>query len=511
MLKKIHSIEILRGSLKLLSSQTLIIFFSIFYFVIITRVFSKIELSSVAVFSIITSFCAMFTGLGLTTSCLKLVPELISKNKRSQACSLIKISLKIPIILSILSAVIVFLFSDSLSQVFFKSIDYGYLIKIVALGVVTYKIQEILTHIFKSVQRFGKMAITKAINEIGGRILALSLFFYYGIKGYIFGLVLGQALVILLSIYYLKDYIFAKSEFYSIKSFIRFSLPYYWNGFVRYGLMQMDHLIIGVFLAPEILATYYVARKFLDYMVIYVDTMLSPVTPKISELKALGTERVQNAFAKTSRYLSFSLVPPCFLLASISYPLMQIYGGGKYIAAIPIIAIMSIAAIFYCVYSLYSIYLYIIGKPIERFKQETFGGFLNVLFSIILIFPLNILGIAFARLFSFIGGLFFSRHLLHKLIKMKFDIKSLRNMIIYSIVMSSIIIVLQLIHYNIFLVPAYVLAGIIIFLFLFIRSLNPEDFKLLQVSLPEGYFDILKNLLFCFLSNNTKNEILSKL
>ena len=491
-----RSIEVMRSSAKLLSSQIVVVTFSLFYFIIITRLLTKLELSSIAIFIIITTFCAMFTGLGLTASCLQKAPELLNKGEKVEACALIKISIFIPFILSLIIAIGAFFISPWISKIFFKTQGYANLVKVMILGIVTYKLQEILGHIFKVVQRFGKMAITKVINDVGGKILGLTLFFAFGIKGYIFGLIIGQGLAILFSIYYLRDYIFFKSRLYPIGRLVRYSLPYYSDGFVRFGTMQADQLIIGVFLRPELLATYYVVRRSFDYLQFYIDALLGPIVPKIAELKTQGKEIIQRAFTKTSRYLSFSLIPVSLLIAAISYPLLRIYGGDKYIGATPVLALLSLATIAYGLYSLYGINVYILGKPVERFKQESVSSLLNVLLGLGLVIPLNIFGLAVARLFSLSGAASFSRHLLKKLSKTKFDILAFRHTLVASLLMVTVIIIAQLLYYNIFIVPVYVLAGITVYLFFFCRVLNRDDIDLIRGFLPGRLLPLVKLIYF---------------
>jgi len=503
-----YSIRSMRDTAKLLGAQGIISVFSILYFIIITRLFTKIELAAIAVLAIMCGIAAMLTGLGLSSTCIQRAPELIVRGERKTACSLIKASTFIPSLLSLVIVVIIFFTSTKISQVFFKSPDFGPLIKVIALGTMIYKLYESLSHTLRAVQKFGKLSIATVINNIGGRLIALPLYLVLGIKGYIAGLILVQGLVVLYMVYHLKEYLFSNSGLYPIKELIRYSLPYYGDGFVRFGAMQADQLIIGVFLRPELLATYYVARRFFDYLHLYIDALLGPIAPKIAELKAQGKEIVQKAFTKTSRYLSFCLIPVSLLIASISYPLLRVYGGDKYISATPILALLSLAAIAYGLYSLYAINVYILGKPVERFKQESVSSLINVVLCLGLVIPLNIFGLAIARLFSLSGASLFSRHLLKKLSRTKFDILALKQTLVGSLSMVVVIVTSQLFYYNIFIVPVYVLAGIIVYLFFFCRILKRDDIDLIRGFLPARLSPLVK-LVYFFGGKKLKLELVS--
>jgi len=385
--------------------------------------------------------------------------------------------------------------------------NFGPLIKVIALGTIIYKLYECLSHTLRAVQKFGKLSIANVMNNIGGRAIALPLYLVLGIKGYIGGLIFAQGLVLLYMVYHLKEYLFFKSGLYPIKELVRYSLPYYGGGFVSFGAMQADQLIIGVFLKPELLATYYVARRFFDYLHLYINALLGPIVPKIAELKTQGREIIQNAFTKTSRYLSFSLIPVSLLIAAISYPLLRVYGGDKYISATPVLALLSVAAVAYGLYSLYAINVYILGKPIERLKQESMSSLLNVVLGLGLVIPLNIFGLAIARCFSLSGASLFSRHLLKKLSKTRFDILALKHTLVASLLMVIVIIAGQLFYYNIFVVPIYVFTGIIVYLFFFCKGLRREDIDLIRKFLPVRLSSLLIRPVYFFGGAKLKREL----
>ncbi|MBA7686909.1 hypothetical protein ES703_95369 [subsurface metagenome] len=311
-----RSVKTMRDSTKLLTSQGAITLFSIFFFVVISRLLTKIEMSSLAVLGIIIGLSGMVTGLGLVTSCIRKAPELLARGEKAKAYALMKLSVVVPVFLSLGAAAIVALFSRQISQLFFKTPDLSALVKIMAVGLVVGKVWENLCHMLSVVERFGQLSIVNVVSNIPARTLALFLYFFFGMNGYISALILGQGLAVLLMVYYLRDFIFSRSGQYSLKELISYSSPYYGGDLLRFSYRQADQLIIGVFLMPEQLATYFVARRFFGYLVLYTDALLRPIVPKISGLKTKGIKAIEKAFHRTSRYLSFSLIPASFLVAS---------------------------------------------------------------------------------------------------------------------------------------------------------------------------------------------------
>lgn len=479
-----RSVKTIHDSMKLLGGRSISTVFSIFYFIFITRLFSKIELSTIPILSVMTGLGAMITGLGLTGACLQKAPELLAGDKKRDAYAMMKSTLVLPSFLSFIVGILALFNSSILSKIFFKSYEFAYLIKIMAIGIMLYQPYSILTHLLRTAQRFGKLSVITVINDVLIRIVALLLYFKYGIGAYLLGLILGQAILILLMLEELKDCLFVKSAFYPLKDFAHYSFPYYMNGFVRYTLIHADQLIIILFLKPEILATYFVARRFLDYLILYSDSLLDPLIPQISKIRREGEQVINRMFKKSSRYLSFAIVPVSFLITAISYPLLQIFGKGKYIEGMPILIILSLSAIFYGIYSLYCVFVYILGVPMDKLKQESFTGVLNIAISLLLVIPLSILGVSIGIILSFLGGILFSRSLLMRLEQVKFDSHALKTTVFSSLLAISVIIGGQLLYYRIYLMPIYILLGIVVYMFVFCKHLNNEDINLIKDFLP---------------------------
>lgn len=501
-------VKSMRDTSKLLSAQVLIKIFVIAYFYIVAMLLSKVEMAAIPVFSVITGLCSMMVGFGLSATCIRKTPGFIAEGNKENASAMIKASIIIPVLLSLSLAFVVFILSDYISRVFFKTSEYTSLIKIMSVGVVTFRLNASLILALNATDRFGILSVIRIINDIIPRLIALSLYFVFEIKGYISGLILGHVLSSILVLYFIRDFIFYKSklELQALKRMIFYSLPYYIEGFMRFGSMQADKFIVGVFLTPEILATYHVAKTFLDYLIQFVDTLLGPIVPKIAQIKTQGFKTVEKAFTMTSRYLSFALIPASFLIASLSYPLLQIFGGGKYISGVPVLAILALSAIAYGLYSVYGINVYMLGKPIFKLKQESVSGILNVIFIMVLVFPLNIIGCAFAKFFSVFFSMLFSKHLLKKMISVRFDSFALKQSFFASMIMAGIILLGQIIYYNLFIVPFYVLIGGIVYLILVYRNLDKGDINLFRDFLPEK-LSFLLNILYLFCGEKLKRNM----
>lgn len=491
-----YSIKGIRDVTKILGGQIVCQVFSVFYFIVLTFFLTPLELSVFPVMFTITGISILITGLGLSPTCLRNAPELFAKGRISEASGLIKASMRIQIVLAFLVASIVYFLSKPISCVFFKTTDFNIVVKIIAFGIVIGKLLDLNNTVLKITQRFGKISIISILDSVVVRFIALPPLFIFGMETYLSIILAGCVILILLQIFFLRDILFVKSERHSLRKLIKFSYPYLLGECALVGSSYGDNFLIGIFLSPEKLAGYYVARRFFDFMVVCSDSLINPFIPILSKLKTEGVSALENAFRKMSRYLSFSLIPLCFLIASLAYPLLQIFGGGKYISAVPMLVILSLTVILYGVNTIYASNVFINGEPIDRLKLYSFNSLTNVIVTAILMALAGTIGVAAARFLSLCGSIYYSRYSLRKLNNAQFDFLALKQALLVSIATAGVVFGLQLFYYNIFLIPLYILIGTFVFLTLFCRILTVEDVELIKDFLPSKFKDLVKILYF---------------
>lgn len=481
------SLRIVKDSAKILTAEMSINIFSVFYFIIITRVFTKIELASISILGVITAIGVMFIGLGINPTLTKEIPKLVAENERKKASAMFKSEILIHFLLAVIIILGICSFSRQISLIFFKTPEYSNLITIISTNVVIYKLFEDGEQLLTALQEFGKYSLIRILQGTLVRIVALIGYFIGGIKIYIGIILVSQFALFCLIIFLSRDLLRIKSGFYPIRKLIIYSLPFYGNAYSNFAAQQGDQFIIGVFLRPEFLAAYYVARRFFDYLSMIIDAILRPIGVKIAELKAYGVEKVENAIYKASRYLFFVVVPTACFVAVSSYTLLGIYGGKKYLNAFPVLIILSLAIIPAAIYSLTVSGVKVIGEPKETLKADVVRGAINFCLGLLFIALFGIIGIAMARFLSFFGACFFAYYLLRKLSKAELNWQVLRNILLSSLIACILVVLLQILYYNIFIFPLYLLFGLGIFILLFRHNLTDEDIKLIQSLLPRKY------------------------
>ena len=393
-----------------------------------------------------------------------------------------------PMVFSALLAVVFFLFADQFSEIFLKTHLYGPFIRVMALGIVSSKWLELTSQLCNITDQFEVLSVTRVANVVGTQLAALPLYFVFGMHGYLFAQVVFSILTGLILFYCMREYLFIKSGVGSLRKLLPYSMPFYGDQIVRYFAGQGDQLIVNITLMPQQIATYFVARRFMDYLNLLVDELLNPLVPKIAAIRD-DPPKILSAFMQSFRYVVFVLTPCVVGVAVLSYPLLNLYGGGKYLSGMATLSLLAFASLAYAGRSLFGVFAYLIGQPADRFKQGVVNAVLTLTLGVILVRVGNITGLALARLLALGGTAIFCWWQLRRLVggRISIDKAAIREVAWPAFVMGAIIVTLQILYYRLELVPLYAFLGGSVFLLLFLRNINAQDYGLLVSLVPGRY------------------------
>jgi len=478
-----HTRQVMYSGVKLFSSQIAISLFSIGFTIFLAHVLSKIDFATFVVWNILCVLIQTITNFGLEASCIQRVPELIAVGKTDEASAMLKTTLLSRTLSSAILAALAFILSTVVSRIFLHTDEYDEIIKIMSLGLLFFSLTDSLRLLAPVTQQFGKISLISVITAVSCRVLSITLFFVLGLKGYIIGFTWTPLIGVILYTLLLRQYLFRKSGFFPWIRLVRYSLPFYARSFARLAF-DSDQFIIGLFLNPTILSTYFIAKRLVQYIFIISSALGNPVLIKLSELKKDGLDKIVPRFSKLSRYYSFAFVPLCLGLASIGYFLLHLYGGHKYTNATFILVLLSFGVLVSSLRDPYAMNVFLLGLPKETFKLDCVMGCANIAFALGFINLIGATGVALAKALVFTIGLFYGRHLLKKIVKVKFDSEALKISLTASIAMAVVIVSLQLLYYHLAVVPFYIVLGVITFMLVFCRCLKQRDIELINDFLP---------------------------
>lgn len=445
---------------------------------------TKAEFATLAIFEIMGALNNMLSNFGLETYCLREVPFLIENKERSKAAALIKTAVSNRVICSTAIGLLILYFAHELAELFFKDDAYANVIQILSIGVVMFSINTSMELIANSIKAFKEVAVINFMVTISFCVVSFTLYHFIGFKGWVTGIsvsgVVGSVLFFLL----LKRWFFHSGGLYPWIKMVRKSFAFYMRGFARFGFVRLDHAVIGIFLTPASLATYYVAKRFPGYISILMHAVEKPLLAKISENKNTG-EHVQKLLRKISRYNSFLFIPVCIGVAVFGYPLLEIYGGEKYTDGFIILILLCLSRMVKSVTSsVYNTGLFIIGDPHKTLIVDMTGLLVNLMCLIIFVPLLGTTGVALSVLFSAISSQFSARYLLNKIIPVEFDTKAMYKTLLAVGGGMLAAAFMQIMYYRLYLIPVYFLCSSFIFITIMFNLIGAGDIKFLTSIVP---------------------------
>jgi O-antigen/teichoic acid export membrane protein len=407
MIKKILNRQIVKNSLLNFISQSFVLIISVVFIAYISRKLTKFELGIFAVMNIFMGIIPLIVGLGLATSAIRLVPELKVKGNFEKVSDIIKMTVGLPIPETILITLLCIILSKFLSIVFLKSPQYSEYITWIILISFFYSVFDRIILIYQSLQDFKKIAFLSIFMNLLSRILAIIFLLNgYGVVGIFKGFLIGTIFGVIISIFTLRKYIFSKYYGYPIKEYIRFSFPYYLQGWARFAFNQADQFLVALMFIPEILAVYFIAKKVVSLFILVFESLLGPIVPRLAEKKGQSIENFFENYKKSYHTFSiFAFLSSLFLLIN-SKNLIYLLGGGKFYNQFLVLNIISVSMFFYFLFSLYSIFVYLMYTPLDILKINILVGIANMLFGFLLGLKFELIGFAIGQSIGFILGIF---------------------------------------------------------------------------------------------------------
>ena len=114
-------------------------------------------------------------------------------------------SIKVAIGLSVIMLMLLFGFSKSISLYLFKSVEYEFVLKILAISLPFFVINSILLAILNGQKQIKKYVIINILLSIVSLILVTRLSIFYELNGALVAYVTNQSIVFFITIYYLKN------------------------------------------------------------------------------------------------------------------------------------------------------------------------------------------------------------------------------------------------------------------------------------------------------------------
>ncbi len=357
----------------------------------------------------IISFLSIIALFGLKSGVVRYVSYYKIKNDTSRIKGVIVSALKISIPLSIIIALILFIFANFISNNIFNNPNLGFILRIFSITIPLLVITEILLSVAVAYKKIEYRVIT---NDIIEKLLKLSLAFvliYFGFKleAAIFSYVFSIIVSFILSIYFIKKIfpIFDKkiNSLTMDKELAFYSFPLLFSTVLISVVKWIDTIMLGIYRTISEVGVYNVALSTSNLMIIVPTAVMSLFLPLITEkYSEKNFKQLKEIYNKTVRWIfTFNII---FLSVMILFSgeILNVMFGNEYVLGYKSLLILVLGYFIFSLAHIHSNYLVVIKKTKLVLLINVVMGLLNILLNLYLIPKYGMIGGAIATSTSLI-------------------------------------------------------------------------------------------------------------
>lgn len=318
---------------QLISANALIKIIGFVMVAVYARFLTKEELALIPVHALMGSLGIMFFGFGLQPTLLKMVPSRLEENNK-EALGIMYTASTILAVGALLFSAGSFVLAQRLALIFFRDVAFTPLMRIIAIGAFFLSAREITSYVLWANARIDKISLILALSAVIRAILCSALLFLMGVKGVIIGLVLNDAICLLISLAFLRDLIGAKDvKWHSPWHLIKISLPFYFESYLSYFRGQGDQWIVATSLGPAAMGAYYVAKRVPQLLAVIRASLDKVMTPEVS--RRLNRPDEMNLYlSKLKVGLFYSMIPLFMLIIGMIPLIIALVAGDSFSDAV---------------------------------------------------------------------------------------------------------------------------------------------------------------------------------
>lgn len=355
----------------------------------------------------------IFTSFGYPTALVRFIAYNHNKDskKENDSAKLVMHVFIINFLLTILVAVLIFLFANMLSTYFFKSTEALYLLYWVGGFMIVSFINTIASSIFQAFQNMLCAGLISFFNKF--IFFAFCVLFYFlgfsrtsslPMQAYILGITLCTLIFVipalkLISFKGLKKN-FEKSVFLNLTSF---ALPSFMTQTAGLMISYLDTLILTIFVSLQEVGIYNSAIPTMLLITQVTGAITTTLFPMVAELHAKNKEsKVRQALDVIYRFTICLIIPISIITFVYPAQLLRLFFGPQFISGALSLRILAIGTLFIALAKINFSVFNGLGKPSIPGKATVIAAIINVVFNFIFIPFFGIIAAAATTTLSYI-------------------------------------------------------------------------------------------------------------
>ncbi len=389
---------------------------------ILTRILPSSEVGSIDVIYATTNFIYILLALHLVSGLMRFFYEVSDESVRDRK-QMVSSVFWFTLFFSALVVSLVAIFSRQLSQILFQTPDYADAI-LLATGILPFTA---FKEIFASVLRMQRKPIQYLVLNLVQAIISFVLILVFilsfdlGINGYFSAQIIAGLVITIISAWLCRDYLgltFSKRWFSMVAAY---SLPMLPGGFLNWGMMSINRILLTQYTTQNQIAYFSVATKTAKVVELAVTAFIMGWLPVF--LANINSETFYKKLNKAFRYYSYATLALSAVMTVFAKEFFYILATPEYQPGIPLVALLCLKQVFTG-----STYTYTVG--ITKTKKSYYvsistgiGVVTTVLLSLLLLPRYGIFGAAIADAVGILVYALFMLIFSNRLVKIKLSYK----------------------------------------------------------------------------------------
>ncbi len=401
--------ELFKGSSIALAFKFFSVILGYVFFYVLAKKYGATGLGIFNTCFTILILTSVIAKIGLDTALVKYIAEFVATNRKNHVSTLYFISFSLIIISGTITGAIIYFFSNQLSKLFFESIEYSNLFKIIGYTIVPFAITQLNAEYFRGFKRITAYSSLQN-GTIYLIILILILFLSHPtqpVENVIYLLLFTSTFLMLASSFFvfkknLKLLSFREKNGFGIgkRKLISVSIPMLFSNSLFLVMNWTDTLMLSGFHGEDAVGIYNIALKIASLNTIALIAINSIASPKFSEIySSEGNRRFRRIVQQTTLLTCLISLPIFVVILLFPENVLRIFGQEFAIGKSALI-ILSIGQLVSAFSGSTMIVLNMTGREKAGRNILTVTVVLNIIINYLLIPRYGILGAAIATMSS---------------------------------------------------------------------------------------------------------------
>ena len=240
----------------------------------------------VGVYGVINAFMMVFSSTGIETVAIRNVLTWKEGDEKDKIKLIVTQAITFRMVLGTIIVLPLIVYAIYVSKYKF---DGNYLALFILMSVfsITQALNDSIILILKAFNKYLESAFVSYSVSVFGRLIALFLFFKFGFNAYIYTLLFLPLITIIPVFFIVREWISFKGVFFKSNVLHTFkdANSFRFSSYVGYAFGYLDQLIVSIFMSPEILGSFTVAKRLLAIAKKFIENIFDPMIQNLIRFK----------------------------------------------------------------------------------------------------------------------------------------------------------------------------------------------------------------------------------